>query len=345
MPLKPRSGLLLLVSLLLIAVLAFVLSSCSRDQGSLITSPTSAAGSSVAGSQLSPHNPADIAVAMRAQNAHTPNLLRIPDVVGTGTGVGPNGRLAVLVLTRRTGVGGIPSNLDGVPTEIRIVGDVLPYAKPVTSIVQCGTSTGSDLECSAGTIGAVVLKGSTRYLLSNNHVFARENAATLGEREDAPGRYDAHPRCGHNPACGTLADFLPISFVSNNTIDCAIALMSTTRPTLVTQSGGYTASATIVAPTVGLAVKKSGRTSGVTHSVISAINVTIQVQYTPGIATFTGQILTDAQFLRAGDSGSLMVTETGNNPVGLCFAGGSGGTFANPIGPVLQQFGLTIATQ
>ena len=31
--------------------------------------------------------------------------------------------------------------------------------------------------------------------------------------------------------------------------------------------------------------------------------------------------------------------------VGLCFAGGSGGSFANPIGPVLQAFNATIATQ
>ena len=55
--------------------------------------------------------------------------------------------------------------------------------------------------------------------------------------------------------------------------------------------------------------------------------------------------MTQAQFIRSGDSGSLMVTETGNNPVGLCFAGGSGGAFANPIGPVLQALGVTIATQ
>jgi hypothetical protein len=37
-----------------------------------------------------------------------------------------------------------------------------------------------------------------------------------------------------------------------------------------------------------------------------------------------------------------MVTETNADPVGLCFAGGSGASFANPIGPVLQAFGATV---
>lgn len=332
---------LLFAVLVVVAAAALVLSSCSRE-GSLTSSPTSAGSNTTA---LSARNANDVALTMRAQNAHTPDLMKIPDVIGTGTGVGSNGRLAVLVLTRRAGVAGIPSTVDGVQTEVRVIGDVVPYAKPGGGGLQCGTSTGNDLECAAGTIGAVVLKSGTKYLLSNNHVFARENDASIGEREDAPGRYDAHPKCAQNPQCATLAQFVNINFGGNNTIDCAIATMSTSNPTSVAQSGGYTATSTVVSPSVGLAVKKSGRTSGLTHDTISAINVTINVGYTAGTATFTGQIMTGAQFIRSGDSGSLMVTETGNNPVGLCFAGGSGGAFANPIGPVLQAFAATIATQ
>jgi hypothetical protein len=344
MPGKHKSSLLLVASLLLFASFALVLVSCSRDQGAALNSPTSSAMSQVAGAALSAHNAADVAVAMRAQNAHTPDLLKIPDVIGTGTGVGANGRLAVLVLTRRAGVGNIPGTVDGVQTEVRVVGDVTPYARGGGGLT-CGTSTGNDLECAAGTIGAVVLKGSTKYLLSCNHVYARENAASIGEREDAPGRYDGKPRCSQTPQCGTLAQFVNISFSGNNTIDCAIAQMSTSNPTSVVQSGGYTASSTVASPSVGLAVKKSGRTSGLTTGTIQAINVTIQVGYTAGVATFTGQIMTPGSFIRSGDSGSLMVTQSGNNPVGLCFAGGSGGAFANPIGPVLQAFGATVATQ
>ena len=337
----PRKHALLVSTLMLFAALVLVFSSCSRDQG---FNPTSNSTSATAGAALSPRNPADLAVAMRAQNAHTPDLMKNKDVVGTGTGVGQNGRLAVLVLTRKAGVPGIPSVVDGVQTEVRVVGDVVAYAKPGGGGTQCGTSTGNNLECAAGTIGAVVLKGSTRYLLSNNHVFARENAASIGEREDAPGRYDGHPKCAVTPQIGTLAQYQNINFGGNNTVDCALALLTGTCS--VAQSGGYTATNTVQAASVGLAVKKSGRTSHLTHGTIQAINVTINVGYSSGVATFTGQIMTPGNFINSGDSGSLMVTETSNNPVGLCFAGGSGGSFANPIGPVLQALGNpTFATQ
>ena len=127
MPRKHNARLLLVVSLLLVAAAALVLTSCSRE-GS-VSSPTSSGGSNVA-SALSAHNPNDVALAMRVQNAHTPELMKIPDVVGTGTGVGANGRLAVLVLTRKPGVGNIPASVDGIQTEVREVGDVVPYAKP-----------------------------------------------------------------------------------------------------------------------------------------------------------------------------------------------------------------------
>ena len=51
----------------------------------------------------------------------------------------------------------------------------------------------------------------------------------------------------------------------------------------------------------------------------------------------------DPNFLQAGDSGSLLMIEDGNHPVGLCFASGTVGAFANPIGPVLSYFGVQIA--
>jgi hypothetical protein len=50
-------------------------------------------------------------------------------------------------------------------------------------------------------------------------------------------------------------------------------------------------------------------------------------------------------FSRAGDSGSLIVTQSGRDAVALLFAGGQTSTFANPIGPVLQAVGGTIVSQ
>ena len=331
-----------------LALAALLASGCSRRTTPMspVVSPTDA---SRGGRAYSLRDPGDLAFLVRTQAANTAALMSRPDVIGTGLGVRADGGAAILALVRRPVVG-LPAALDGVPVEMRVVGDVValraatPFAKPGGGgALQMGTSTGNDLECSAGTLSCVVVKGGSPFFLSCNHVFARENAARNGERIDAPGRYDAHPKCAQTPECATLSAFQAISFTSNNTVDCAIAAPITGLNYTKTEAGGYTPSTTVASPSVGLAVEKTGRTTGVTTATIQAINVTIQVQYTSGVATFVNQIMTPGSFIRSGDSGSLMVTQSGFNPVGLCFAGGSGGSFENPIGPVLSALGVSIA--
>ena len=341
---RKNPALRFVVPFLAVALGAFALtgSGCSKK----VTSPVTNVGSSRAASMDAARRAAEFGRVMQVQNAHTPELMAISDVIGTGTGIDAAGQVAVLVLTRRPAVAGLPRELDGVSVEARYVGEVRAFAKPgAGGGLKCGTSTGNDLECAAGTIGCVVIKGGNKYFLSNNHVFARENAASIGERIDAPGRYDGHPRCAQTQICGHLSDFQSISFSGNNTIDCAIAAPDPSRTFSSAEASGYTPTATVVAAFVGQAVKKTGRTSGLTTGTVQAVNVTIQVQYSSGIATFVNQIMTPGNFIRAGDSGSLMVEQSTNNPVGLCFAGGSGGSFENPIGPVLQKFAATVSTQ
>jgi hypothetical protein len=96
---------------------------------------------------------------------------------------------------------------------------------------------------------------------------------------------------------------------------------------------------------VGLAVKKQGRTTGLTTGEVSGINATVTVSYgSVGTARFVNQIvITPGTFSAGGDSGSLIVTADENkNPVGLLFAGSDTHTIANPIGLVLDNFGVTI---
>jgi len=327
-----------------IAVVAIGIAACSRDQSNLLapSSNNSATASPSFSSRLIPSDAPEIRAAIAVQNRATPDLLRQSGVIGTGTSADAAGRPVILVYTDRDGVAGVPAQIEGVATRVWKIGPVVPYAKPGGGTLQMGTSTGNDLECAAGTLACVVVKGGVDYFLSNNHVFARENDASNGERIDAPGRYDGHPICAQTPQCGTLSAFQPINFGGSNTIDAAIARpiggLSYTQIT----AGGWDPSSTVVSPSVGLAVKKYGRTSKLTTGTIQAINVTIQVGYSAGVATFTGQIQTPGQFIRSGDSGSLMVTQSGNDPVGLCFAGSSQASFANPIGPVLQNFGATV---
>ncbi|MGH3372784.1 MAG: fibronectin type III domain-containing protein, partial [Nocardioidaceae bacterium] len=60
-------------------------------------------------------------------------------------------------------------------------------------------------------------------------------------------------------------------------------------------------------------------------------------------ARFVDQIaVTPDSFSAGGDSGSLIVTQGGNEPVALLFAGGDGRTIGTPIDTVLQRFGVTV---
>ena len=82
------------------------------------------------------------------------------------------------------------------------------------------------------------------------------------------------------------------------------------------------------------AVKKHGRTTGLTHGEVVAVNATVNVGYSTGSARFVKQIIiSPGSFSDGGDSGSLIVTESGNNPVGLLFAGSDLYTIANPDQP------------
>jgi hypothetical protein len=74
--------------------------------------------------------------------------------------------------------------------------------------------------------------------------------------------------------------------------------------------------------------------------------MTVNVGYGSGTARFVNQIAVYSRkpFIKAGDSGSLLVTKTGHNPVGLLFAGNTTGklAIANPIDAVLESLGVTI---
>jgi hypothetical protein len=304
--------------------------------------------------------------AIAIQNRYTPWLMAIQEVIGTATGLTEDGRPAILAFTKsevRAGV--IPSDLETVPVVVMIIGEIvampgssgkgsagavkidpkLRFSRPVP----IGVSTGNAYECSAGTIGARVTNGTNVYSLSNNHVYARENNATVGEMVLQPGLYDTGCTYDSNNIIGNLTDFKPIIFSTSasNTVDAAIALSSTVNLGNQTPSNGYGAPKSITTePTLNMYVQKYGRTTSLTKGIINGINATINVGYSSGTAKFVNQIIVYSRkpFIKPGDSGSLLVTDPDRNPVGLLFAGSSDGKWAiaNPISEVLNSFGVTI---
>ena len=294
--------------------------------------------------------------AIQAQEKHTEALMARKGVVGTAVGLDQDGEHMVKVYVEHAQArAGIPQDLDGVPVAVEVTGAILALGKPVKSIdrtarfarpVPIGVSTGHPA-ITAGTIGARVTDGTNVYALSNNHVYANENDASIGDNVLQPGTYDG----GINPddAIGTLHDFEPINFGGgDNTIDAAIALCTTATLGNATPSDGYgTPSSQIVPAALGQPVKKYGRTTGLTSGKITGVNATVNVGYGTGTARFVNQIIVENArgFIQGGDSGSLLVTaDGGNNPVGLLFAGNGSGTMAiaNRIELVLDQFGVTI---
>ena len=225
--------------------------------------------------------------------------------------------------------------------------------------IKLGTSGGNSKDqsggfCCSGTLGALVTRGGTDFILSNNHVLARTDLAVAGEPINQPGLVD------NNCAPATpVANFTQKVKLKNNPnniapADAALAqvIAGEVDPTgailqLGTVSAGLAQPAppatTIIAPAIGMPVAKSGRTSGLTCDTIAATNVTVQVQYenTCGststfLVTYDNQVEIDSTtFSAPGDSGSLIVNSQTAEPVALLFAGDPSSTIANPIQAVL----------
>lgn len=229
--------------------------------------------------------------------------------------------------------------------------------------IPLGTSGGSIRDrsikyCCGGTLGALVQDNQgIQYVLSNNHTLARTNRGILRELIIQPGLVDQGPAClkDSSDAVAKLSDFVPISFRRNtvNQVDAAVAKVQGGQ---VNSSGlilniGEVSTAN-VAPLPGMSVKKNGRTTGLTVGTITAVDVTVDIQYPISCgsrlsrtARFTGQIMVGpAGFSDAGDSGSLIVEDCPAYPraVGLLFAGSDSNTLINPISEVLSQLGVSM---
>src|SRR5262245_30754092 len=283
--------------------------------------------------------------ALTALKRHTPALLDMPGVVGTAVTALPDGNAGVLILAERSDLTGLPQQLDGVPVTVRVTGRIMIYSDPTQRQrpAPLGFSVGHPA-ITAGTIGARVRDALGRvYILSNNHVLANSNGASIGDPEYQPGPFDGGTAADQ---IATLSDFQTINFTGgNNTIAAAVALSSTDLlDNAVPADEGYgMPNSTIYGDAdgdgmfdnrdalLGLNVQKYGRTTHLTHGQITGVNATVTVCYAVSGFTCTKTaryvdqlIISPGTFSGGGDSGSLIVTDDANlNPVALLFAGSS----------------------
>ena len=308
---------------------------------------------------------------MAVQDRHTPELMGMPGVVGTATGLTRDGRPAILVLTEKNQLDTeLPAEIDGVPVVQEVTGRIVAMdggaAHKViqTPPIQLGTSGGwrYDLAngyCCGGTLGSLINKGGAQYVLSNYHVFWADivnggngRVATAGDPVVQPGLIDVGCVAANAQNVATLSGSgsLPGANVDAGYAQVISGMVRTDGAIL--EVG--TISATTQAAALNQAVKKSGRTTGLSRSKVSGLNATVSIAYDNECAggaaftkTFTGQIVIanrGSKFLAGGDSGSLMVQDVTTNPraVGLLYAGSFTSAIANPINAVLSWAGATM---
>jgi len=318
---------------------------------------------------------------MAVQEAVTPGLMSMPDVLGTAVGQDDSGELTILVYVNLEGKNpaasarNIPRGLRGESITVEFTEPFRALVKPAPAArvshtakqdppIQLGTSGGWGYDlangyCCGGTLGSLIQIGGTQYILSNYHVFESDIVdggngiiAETGNPIIQPGLIDVGCNAANAQGVATLEKR---SSLPGSNVDASIAQVVSG---MVDPSGSIleigTISSKIVAASINQAVKKSGRTTRLTRSKISGLNATVSVAYDNECAggaafteTFNGQIIISnraSKFLAGGDSGSLMVEDVSTNPraVGLLFAGSSTLAVANPIGEVLSFFGATM---
>jgi hypothetical protein len=288
----------------------------------------------------------------------------------------------------------VPPSVDGIPTDVIQTGCIRiqqlpsnglrPVPRPASVPIQQspterlrpapgGVSIGHQ-DITAGTLGCLVRKDGQVFILSNNHVLANSNEATIGDPILQPGPHDG----GRLPDdhIANLEAFVTISFIggpsgcpiargtanflntlaravgsharlraiseqiTDNLVDAALArpLKDADVSDQILGIGTIEGSASA---DLEMTVKKSGRTTGLTRGEIQQIDVTVNVQYGAGrIALFTDQLMA-GPMSQGGDSGSAVLDDN-NRLVGLLFAGSENSTIINRIENVFSALGVTL---
>jgi hypothetical protein len=271
----------------------------------------------------------------------------------------------------------VPKEVDGVLTDVVETGrfTAIPLVQSLDADrtrrmrpAEGGVSIGH-YRITAGTLGVLARRHGRSVILSNNHVLANANEGKIGDPILQPGPADGGRL---QDTIARLGEFVPIHFNERDVgavgrflmravgpllgaLGLALKRLPSGRMNLVDAAVAEPIDAGLVVSdilgighvtgsadaTIGLSVRKSGRTTGLTDGKVTAIDAVVEVDYGGGkTAIFRDQIVSDL-LSQGGDSGSLVVDSRGR-AVGLLFAGGPTTTLINPIGAVMQALDLSM---
>lgn len=236
-----------------------------------------------------------------------------------------------------------------VRVEKRATAQEIAYLQARRRPLEPGCQVAMDGKRFVGTLGCFVRDNAgVLYVLSNCHVLADEGRS-------APGWRIGQPFGSASDIVATLTRFVPLSDLTPNLVDCAIARVDKTPAfkTLNIAIGGDITGWVDIAPSdLGLKLHKAGRSTGSTAGVVTAVEIDgLGVRYDRGLLRFNDQIEVSggvsSDFSAPGDSGSAVVDDQGRVR-GLLFAGGRDSlgedrTYLNRIGNVLGALGVHLA--
>lgn len=266
----------------------------------------------------------------------------------------------------------VPPEVGGIPTDVLEVGDLRALQartdrwRPAPGGVSIG-----HYQITGGTLGCLVHDRASgdRLILSNNHVLANSNNANIGDAILQPGAVDggrrpadtiaalerfvsirfriAPSRCGVAEGAAGIANAIASLMGSEhrlqayrqdenaiNRIDAALAHPKENELLRedILEIGRVEGDMPVE---LGMRVRKSGRSTGLTFGDIRVVDTTVDVRYGDHTARFIGQLVS-TPMSKPGDSGSLLVAADSLHAVGLLFAGSDQATIYNPISDVLN---------
>ena len=239
----------------------------------------------------------------------------------------------------------VKARIRGIRTDIIPVNTVIAHGSAGESI---GVASGN-----TGTLACLLSDGTARYLLSNCHVLAGPDTGNVGDPVYMP----SLDQNGAAPIVATLFKYGSIVMGgAENRFDAAIAQLADDAqidPAIV----NIGPICLPVMPPAQIVVTKCGAATFVTYGTIEGVNEEVQVTYNNDpaqTALLIGQLAiagSGVPFSAEGDSGSLVVDQQSRQPVGLLIGGARGNgnsaiplSFASPLQPILDYFGMTIIT-
>jgi hypothetical protein len=244
----------------------------------------------------------------------------------------------------------VPARIDGIDTDVVVGGEPRTSAcngtvRPATGGISVGNARPGS---GSGTIACLVADNhGVAYLLSCNHVLALLGRAQAGDPIVQPSIEDGGRAPQH--VIARLTHAYPIDFQAghSNQIDCALAQVNSNLVSVLNEFFGRISDQP-VAPKPGQRVRKCGRSTEETDSVVRQHGVGLYIGYQMGLKAHFSNLIAIEQsagtpFAWQGDSGAL-VLDMDNRPLGMLISTSAQWAYAVPMATILDTLGVHILT-